>query len=340
MTAATPGPIVVAAVVDESYAMPLAVTLSSAVTNLQRGRSLDIWLVDAGISDQSRARLRGSMPEERASIHWLAPAAARIGELPLWGRMSINTYERLLVGEHLPKSVQRAIWLDSDLVVLADLGRLWELETSGHHLLAAQDAVVPYVSSPLGIRPYREIGLDADDEYFNAGVMLVDLERWREDEIGRRAIDYLHAYGPHVRLWDQEGLNAVLAGRWGKLDPRWNRTTLGQDAIATGQHVRSNRQGDDSEPWILHFTGNLKPWLIHNRSTSRALYFSYLDQTAWQGWRPRRTLGSRLLGTFASSPLRRFASPLEKCTMRCWRAWTLETTPAPSNTVLSESQER
>ena len=104
-------------------------------------------------------------------------------------------------------------------------------------------------------------------------------------------------------FWDQEGLNAVLCGRWGELDPRWNQASRTGESAPTAQRP---------EPWIVHFTGTLKPWLLPEPATGpRALFYRYLDQTPWAGWRPRRTVSSATLGWYESSRLRDLLYPAE-----------------------------
>ena len=93
--------------------------------------------------------------------------------------------DKLLLAERLPADLQRVIWLDCDLVVLADAGRLWDENLNGHHALATKDAVVPLVSSPSGVAGWKELGIPADASYFNAGVMSIDLTLWRRDRCGR-----------------------------------------------------------------------------------------------------------------------------------------------------------
>ena len=93
--------------------------------------------------------------------------------------MTSTTYHRLLLPRLVPREVTRAIWLDCDLLVTTDLVRLWETDLGGCHLLAVRDPVVPLVSSRYGIRRWRELGIAPDAPYFNAGVMLLDVDRWR-----------------------------------------------------------------------------------------------------------------------------------------------------------------
>jgi len=323
--------IVVACVADDAYAMPLAVTLASASSHLDEGRMLDIYVVDAGIDVGNKQRIVRSLDPARASVTWVPHAGARLAGLPVWGRMSIHTYERILAADLLPANHTKVIWLDSDLVVRADLTKLWGLEMSGWTLLAAQDMLAPFVSSPLGLNDYRALGFQGHEKYFNAGVMVIDLDRWRRDGIAEKVMAYLRQHRGNVVLWDQHGLNAVLRGQWGELDLCWN-----QNAAVCGRPFFDASHLDPTayrnaleDPWIVHFNGGMKPWLYRIQSPAHTLYFEYLDRTAWAGWRPRRTLMSKLLEKYESSVWRKIAYPAEASVLRLWRAFTMAPASEP-----------
>ena len=287
--------------------MPLAVMLHSALEGLRHGATISAHIVDAGLTPTDRVRLADLAGRHGAAIHWHEPSETSFKAFPAWGRMTSTTYHRLLLPRLLPEEVTRAIWLDCDLVVTTDLARLWETDLGGFHLLAVRDAVVPLVSSQYGIRRWRELGLPRTAAYFNAGVMLIDVDSWRQDDIGTLAGDYLR-HAPEVMFWDQEGLNAVLPGRWGALDPRWNRMPNADRRGAT--------RGAHATPWIVHFSGTLKPWLLPEPSSGpRSLFYRHLDQTPWAGWRPRRAPTSIALGWYESSSLRDVLYPAEPWVM-------------------------
>lgn len=216
----------------------------------------------------------------------------------------MTTYSRLALSRLLPADVKKVVWLDADVLVTGDLERLWSIELGDRHLLAVQDPCVPFVSSRYGIRRWRDLGLAEQAKYFNAGVMLIDLDRWRRDEIGEHAGDYVRERGAEVMFWDQEGLNAVLCGRWGELDARWN--------YCSGFTPREQPETASLEPWIIHFAGTLKPWLLPApESGPRALFYRLLDETPWVGWRPRRTPMSVARGWYEASRLRDVLYPAE-----------------------------
>lgn len=298
--------VVIACAADERFIRPLAVMLRSVLVHVGPDRRPVVYILQDGIEEADRVRVVSGW-EHRGSVEWLRPGLEEFGELPLWGRMPVTTYYKLALPKLLPGSVGKVIWLDCDLIVNRDLGELWDLPLNGHPVLAAQDATVPLVSSRFGVSGFQELGIPRDAKYFNAGVMVVDLASWRRERIVPRTIAYLKEHGKAVFFWDQEGLNAVLAGRWGELDSRWNQSAT---APMTG------------EAWIVHFTGSLKPWRYVAADPHCESYFRYLDMTAWSGWRPKSTVRSRALGLYAGSPWRRYLRPAERWRMQLARRLT------------------
>lgn len=303
-------PLVIACAANGRYALPLAVMLRSALAHVSPATAIDIYVVSDGIDRAARDRVIASLPPA-TSVHWVERPRDEFAGLPNWGRMALTTYHKLTLGAWLPAHVTRAIWLDCDVLVTGDLARLWALDLGANVALAAQDVVVPRVSSRFGIAGYRDLGMSPDTKYFNAGVMLVDVARWRREDVAGRAQGYLRRFGKRVWFWDQEALNATLAGRWGALDPRWNWNPL-IDRLAM-------RDPQAADPWIIHFSGNLKPWTYRGTSPRHALYNEWLEQTAWRGFRPARSWRGRALAAYESSRLRALLYPLEQFQMRMVR---------------------
>jgi lipopolysaccharide biosynthesis glycosyltransferase len=316
MTASRPVPIVVACAANGAYALPLAVMLRSAAANLDPRYRLEVHAVDDGIGREDKERVVRSLPA-RVVVHWVAPRPLPEAALVTWGRMPATTYQRLSMEEWLPPGVEKAIWLDCDLIVLDDLARLWHEPLAGNVVLAVQDERVPVVSSWFGIGGFRDIGLAADTKYFNAGVLVIDVRRWRDDRVAARTLDYLASARERVFFWDQEGLNVALVGSWGALDERWNTNPIISQLLA--------RRGDDvgrrsRRASIVHFTGNLKPWSYDNGSEHYARYYEFVDETAWAGMRPARGWRTAAIARYETSWMRRWLYPAEQ-----WTTWLVKT---------------
>jgi lipopolysaccharide biosynthesis glycosyltransferase len=315
-------PVVVLAA-DENFAMPLAATVRSALDQLSPDRVLRIYVLDAGLTDATKERLERSWPVGRYQITWVYVDPSTLGVVPVSGHVNLVSYYRILMPQLLPAEVRRVIYLDADLIICTDLGRLWDCQLEGQLCLAAQDCAAPCLDSAIALKNYavcgphlgstcpianyRELGLDPKAAYFNAGVLLVDLAAWRAADLSGKMIACLEQNKQYVRWWDQYALNVVLAGRWGTFDARWNQ---GANVFAYPTWSQSpfdqeayTRLRDD--PYIVHFTTRYKPWLLSCLHPRRKQFFEVVDRTAWAGWRPWQTMRLRPFLDLAKAQERR-----------------------------------
>ncbi len=307
-------PVIVACAANAAYALPLAVMLRSATENLLPGRELSAWVIDDGLGDSAKRRVVESLPD-RATINWLSPSRSNFGGLPLWGRMPVTTYDKLMIAESLPPELTKVIWLDCDMLVLADIAELWERPMGDSLALAVTDSLVPTVSSRFGVSGFADMELDESAPYFNAGMMVIDPARWRSSKVAAMALEYLRRFRDRIVFWDQEALNAVLANRWKEVDPRWNWSANLDRLSSSGSRAVNGERAR-----VIHFNGNLKPWIVREATELDATYYRVVDDTAWRGWRPDRTLTRSMLSWYGSSPLRRVMYPAEKWGMHAvWR---------------------
>ncbi len=291
--------------------------LRSAVDSLSPNQTLVAWVVDDGLGQSLRQRVEKSLPP-RARIEWLDKRPSRHVGLPLWGRMPATTYEKITIAELLPPGLEKVIWLDCDMLVLADLAELWAM-TIDRLVLAVRDTLVPTVSSRFGIKAFANLDLAQSTPYFNAGTMVFDPHEWRDHRVASKAFEYLTKYRDQVFFWDQEALNAVFAGKWTELDDRWNWSATRDRLSRSSNHSTEN--GTDLRR-ILHFSGNLKPWVVREPMDFDSTYFNVLDKTSWSGWRPNRTITRSLLGWYGSSRVRRALYPAEQLGLQLVRRLT------------------
>ncbi|WP_414575270.1 glycosyltransferase family 8 protein [Anabaena sp. CCY 9402-a] len=293
MTFVTPeldhNPLVVVCGADNNYAMPLAVTLYSALVNLEKGCTLYLYIIDGGITDQSKQRIQRVLNVEHIDLHlqWISPSnLTSLSHIKTPDWVSVATYLRLLIPDILPEIFKKAIYLDSDLLVKGNLKNLWNQEIANYALLACTDLVIPCVSSSLGIINYKELGLTPDTPYFNAGVLVMNLPKWREEEISEKVWHYFSENADYVRMGDQEGLNAVLANKWGKLNPKWNVIShiLCYESWKDSPFKEEIRHIKDElihKPDIVHFAGVAKPWKIGCDHPAQLQWIHHLQASGW-----------------------------------------------------------
>jgi len=288
--------------------------LTSVRAHLPARRHLNIHVIYENIPEPEKARLRRSLDLDSVTISWHTADRSRLVGVPLWGRLPISVYNKLLVPDVLPEEIHTALWLDSDTLVLGDISPLWDEGILDSTVRAVQDSVVPLVSSDLGVARYREFGLRPNAKYFNCGVMLMNVRRWREQHVSDRALAYLKTHARDVTFHEQEGINAVLSDRWEPLDPQWN------SSVSVGGAFR--QRSIDAHVKIAHFSGNLKPWQHDGVNPYYALYYEYIDRTVFAGFRPRRQWYTAALRSYEQAAFRRMLLPSELWGLKIWRAFT------------------
>ncbi|WNZ27668.1 glycosyltransferase family 8 protein [Leptolyngbya sp. NK1-12] len=272
--------VVVVCAADNNYAMPLAVTIRSALEHLESNKKMLLFVIDDGIYPRVKCRIVKSLPAERCEVRWLPrPEQAEMQtilneENAKFTVFSKATLYRLMIPELLPREFSKAIYLDCDLVVKADISKLWEMDLGDNYLLAACTKYVRIVSHSRGLANWRELGFAPDDKHLSAGVLVLNLDKWRSNNLCAIALDYIVHNHQYIRGMDNDVLVAIVRNGWGELDLRWNNT-----------EARRMTQEEIDDSYILHYTSPEKPWSVPQNNPATDLFFHYLRMTDWKGYR-------------------------------------------------------
>jgi lipopolysaccharide biosynthesis glycosyltransferase len=298
-------PIVLVCCADNNYSMPLAVMLRSVVENLKSDYQLLVFVIDRGITEQNKKRILKPLDPAKCEVRFLSTETLdkniRGDELSkdemfksefraLPDYITGTSLYKFIIPEILPAQVEKAIYLDCDLVVRGDLGKLWESNLADNYVLAVRELWIPYIKD--GIANYKELGLPGEAKFFNSGVLVLNLKRWRADKISTQLIDHLKRNIEYRTFWDQDTLNTILVEQWGELDPRWNVTPGVHKLLAVNSHLFSAevRESLLQDPLVVHYASASKPWstpktAFYNEFQFKDVFFQYVDLTDWAGWR-------------------------------------------------------
>jgi lipopolysaccharide biosynthesis glycosyltransferase len=236
-------PVHIAVCFDENMDMPflaLAESLRYSIKN--RYRTLIIHAIYSGQLSDTVLRLT-SRNSNNFIVEFIR-ADIELQALPLRDVFTHATYTRLylhIILSDIHSDIHKVIYLDPDTIVVNDISKLYDTELNGCCLAASQDRGTAMMHSEYGFKVDKKIGLNAkhgDDIntylrnviglkngnehlYFNDGVLLIDLDLWRNMNILGLAIDFLRR-NPDCLYLGQDALNAVLATRYIILDDRWN----------------------------------------------------------------------------------------------------------------------
>lgn len=260
---------------DEGYLAPLKVALLSIYDNHPH-QTLRIWLVHERISTESIASLQTFCDYLGFELQVIKVDGSNWASAPTVARYPKEMYFRLLAGEILPKEVTKVLYLDPDILVINSLSDLWKLELEQHLLAAATHTGLLDVATPI-----NKVRLDLDHEYYNSGVMLLNLTQARQKVQWADISRVIEKYAHFLVLPDQDILN-YLYGKYALTIPeeRWN-----YDARMYGKYFTRSLSKHDlhwvmANTSILHFCGKPKPWDKKHDNRFTALYLSYQKRVA------------------------------------------------------------
>jgi lipopolysaccharide biosynthesis glycosyltransferase len=191
-------------------------------------------------------------------------------------RISLATYYRCILSNLLPKDIDKVIYLDCDIIVLGSLKPFYEINLNGIGVAAVED-----IGCNASER-YKILNYPQEYSYFNAGVMLINLDYWRKHNITQMCINYYNKYPNRILFNDQCLLNSILHKNKILVDLKWN--------VQDGFYRRPQKLSSNwlnkyantlKNPIILHYT-NRKPWDYDSQHPLRHEYFKYLALTPWK----------------------------------------------------------
>lgn len=242
---------------DDGYAPYLCVAMASALEHIPAGRKAVMVLLDNGISAFWMSRIRSVVARHDAAELRLVDALRlndmveqlfrRRGRKGRVTSRSYSTYHRLFLPGILP-DVKRCAYVDVDILVCRDLTAFFDADLHGAPVGVVTDVCLTRGEDCRLLR--RNMAADGFDmeRYFNAGIMLIDLEQWRERR-SEVALQELFVSLPNLIYSDQDILNAAFAASACYLDDCWNFLTPRLDV----------RTAVAALPGIIHYAG-VKPW--------------------------------------------------------------------------------
>lgn len=281
---------------NDNYARHLAVSLCSLLEHNRKAREINIYILSMGLSGLTGERLLKIAESfgRKLTVIEMGDLKERFSGKVDTGGFDLSIMARLFIGAVLPKEAGRVLYLDCDTVVLGSLKGLWEMELGPFMLGAVMEPTIyPLIKT--------QIGLDPEAPYFNSGVLLIDMKRWREENAQKKLLDFYRLMGGKLFAGDQDTINGALKGRIKSLSPRYNFFTnyryfryrhLVRLSPVYGTIPENDFKEAGRNPAILHFMGDERPWKQGNLNHYRRAYEGYLGRTPWAGTPKEK--GSRL----------------------------------------------
>ena len=250
---------------DDNFVKYTMVSMRSIMDNASKDYQYVIHILNTNICDEMKKAVK-DMENDNFTIRFedVTDYLTSISDkLPLRDYYSKTTYFRMFIAEMFPE-YEKAIYIDSDTVVPGDISELYFHDLKDNYVGAANEQVMiqenvygEYVEKVLGIDRYH---------YFNAGLLLINCEQFRENHVLDQFVDLLHTYN-FVVTQDEDYLNLICKDKVLWLEQPWNTEVFGEIAYP------------ESEFKMIHYIMVSKPWHYEDARYAEQ-FWKYAKKTA------------------------------------------------------------
>lgn len=270
---------------SDSYSEVVVVSIVSLLENNRDISELNIYLIENHISDNNKERLKATVAAYGRTLHLIPiPNIEKFVGISIPVVENISTFNSCFLSMTLPKNLDKVLLLDCDTLILQSLQELWNTDISDYYMAGGDDVKSRWYR--------RALGMQDDSPYVNAGVMLINLKKWREVDVPKKVVDMLVWYGGKVAYEDQGILNAVLEPNILLLHPKYNclssfvcfdykRMLMYRKPVS----CFSEEMYDEAvnSPVIVHYSNNLfltsRPWFSNCEHKYKDIYMKYREMT-------------------------------------------------------------
>lgn len=277
---------------SDSFAEVTGVSIASLFANNRDADNIHVLYIEKEIKEENKRKLRNLADEYGRELEFMPmPDWSKKIDFQLessksrWLGMG---YNRLFLTEFIPEEIDKVLYLDSDTIIERSIKSLWETELDGYYMAGVDDCLSRY---------YRSlIGLSGDGIYCNAGVLLINLKKWREDNVCSKFVGLLRKRNGMIVFNDQSILNELFKNQILILPQQYNVNSLVylfsyQELMTLRKPYHYSYTADDLDaakntPVITHFTGNFyvlfRPWEENSDHPHKNAYLKYRQLTAWK----------------------------------------------------------
>lgn len=305
----------IVACTDRRFVMPTGVMMYSVCINHDTDITFHV-ITDDSVTDADKASLAGTVAPfkgKTVTFYTIEPEKLSV-DLPMGLRrpeLTRATYYRLWLTEILPAEIDKVLYLDGDIIVRSSLLPLWDIDLSGYALGAVPDM------SEAVMDKYGRLGYAPELGYFNAGVLMVNLDYWRRNAVVQEFMAMLMHRPEDLHCHDQDVLNYCFREAKLNLSIKYNVQDGFLYEVAYYDYRKYKQQVAEARrsPVIIHYT-HAKPWWTYSRHVHpwRNSFFAYREHTIWkdkplvemrpwqQRWKKRIALLLRKYGIIPELP--------------------------------------
>lgn len=269
--------------IDKWYVMPTGVMAYSVCCNNQDIDIVFHFIVDESVTEKDKDDLKRTIYGfKRKRVVFYLINSEIVNQYPnhIKDGPTLATYYRLFLTEIIPNTIDKVLYLDGDIIVRKQLLPLWNVDLANNAIAAVSDI------SPDNQHACNRLDYAPSLGYVNAGVLLINLQYWREHNASNMFSEYIESHYDKIVLHDQDVLNYVFRDNKIMLPYEYN---FQQDYLLN-EKIIWNKEAvyrAKKDPVIVHFSGPIKPWFAYIRDSHPFgnSFYKYQSGTMWKGER-------------------------------------------------------
>lgn len=280
---------------DNNFVMQTSVMMKSICYH-HRDVQLNFHVViDDSVSEADKQDMLSVVDNNNHKVDFHFCDNTILSEYPRVGALHTHVtkaaYYRLFLTALLPDTIDKAIYLDGDIIVRHPLQELWNIDISDYAVGVVPDGDE---GDPL---KYNQMKYPLRLGYFNSGVLLINLKYWREHNCMDEFLNFIVDHPERINFHDQDVLNCVFCERKMQLPFKFN-TQTSFFYSPTSQKLDYYRYENEivtavADPYVLHFCFVPKPWIKECLHPMKQEFFKYLAMTKWKDYQVKSGLTSR-----------------------------------------------
>lgn len=265
---------------DDNYVPYCGIMLTSLFEN-NREEQVNVYvIIDKPLSPANSKRFQRLAAKYGQNIEMVMIDKTVLSQFPTKGMdyWSIAMYYRIFAADLLPKDVHRLLYLDCDIIVTGSLQSLMDMDMTGDAVGVVGDIFKGFDDC------YERLRYPKEKFYFNSGVLLINLDVWREQRICQQCMDYLLHNYEKLFANDQDVLNAVLRDKKMVLPISYNYQIQFRKKYFFEQYNEAFQQEilSVNQPVVIHYAAPIKPWnCLYFKKPFKKEWWHYCHKSPW-----------------------------------------------------------
>ena len=271
---------------NDKFVPQVAAGICSVCENNNDFAEINFYLISDGISEENKIKLINFAKKYNRKV-----IIKELGNIKNYIDFDFDTtgwnqivLARLLIDKLLPEYVDKVLYLDGDTIVRQNLKELWNTNMNDYVLAAS-------IEPTMNKKRKMALGLQGRP-YYNAGVLLINLKKWRSEMAGKKILDYYELNSGKLFANDQDAINGSLKDEILTISPTYNFYNIFytysyrflKKIMRPAEYIEEDIFHNAVEnPRIIHYLGEERPWRIGNRHKYKSDYINYLNKTPWMG---------------------------------------------------------